>query len=80
MTEAAITTTEKALRWKSRRGWLELDLTLQRFWQLHGGKMSQNELKALADWLAMDDPQLWDFLQQQSNANNQLAIKIVNGE
>lgn len=75
-----VTETEKALRWKSRRGWLELDLTLQNFWQLHSGKISPDDLNTLRDWLTLDDPQLWALLQDESRAKNKLALKIINGD
>ena len=57
-----IASLKKCLRWKSRRGWLELDLLLERFWQRHEDKLSVRELSLLADWLAHDDETLWRLL------------------
>lgn len=73
---------EKLLRWKSRRGWLELDISLQQFWDNYAGRVSVDELTTLKNWLAMDDPQLWALLQEQANlpSPHPLAVKIIKQE
>ena len=48
---------ENKLRWQSRRGTLELDLILDKFWQ-KSGKMPESELRALGELLALDDEKL----------------------
>ena len=50
---------ENELRWQSRRGLLELDTVLDKFWQLRAGALSQNDLQALSELLALDDEELW---------------------
>ncbi len=48
---------ENKLRWQSRRGTLELDLILERFWRrtdLH----TEEHLRALSGLLSLDDEQL----------------------
>ena len=50
------------LRWRSRRGLLELDLVLQRFWAGSGREMGEAEARALARLLAMPDNDLLDLV------------------
>lgn len=52
----------RQLQWQSRRGLLELDLLLSRFWQQHAHTLTPAEWALLTDWLAMDDPDLWLLL------------------
>ncbi|MCH9705827.1 MAG: succinate dehydrogenase assembly factor 2 [Proteobacteria bacterium] len=72
----------KRLRWKSRRGLLELDLLLADFWQQHGEQLSKSEEQLLTQWLAMDDDDLWALLQappiddECGGWSKQLAAKI----
>ena len=49
---------ENALRWQSRRGMLELDLVLDKFWR-HGTGLSDAELRVLSELLALEDGELW---------------------
>ena len=60
--DATAATAPDKLRWKSRRGWLELDLLLAAFWQRHGASLSAEEEAMLAQWLEMDDEHLWALL------------------
>lgn len=50
------------LHWKSRRGWLELDLLLAQFWRTRAATLTPAEATLLAQWLDMDDPHLWQTL------------------
>jgi antitoxin CptB len=50
------------LKWKSRRGLLELDLVFQRFWSGAGMEMSEAEAAALERLLAMPDNDLLDLV------------------
>jgi succinate dehydrogenase flavin-adding protein (antitoxin of CptAB toxin-antitoxin module) len=50
------------LKWKSRRGLLELDLVFARFWKDSGGKMDEGEVAALERLLAMPDNDLLDVV------------------
>jgi len=50
------------LKWKSRRGLLELDLVLERFWKGEGQKMGEGEANALERLLAMPDNDLLDLV------------------
>ena len=50
------------LKWKSRRGLLELDLVFERFWAGAGSAMTQAEAEALERLLAMPDNDLLDLV------------------
>ena len=50
------------LKWKSRRGLLELDLVFARFWSGAGMGMSEAEAAALERLLAMPDNDLLDLV------------------
>jgi succinate dehydrogenase flavin-adding protein (antitoxin of CptAB toxin-antitoxin module) len=50
------------LKWKSRRGLLELDLVFARFWQESGARMTEGEAAALQRLLAMPDNDLLDLV------------------
>jgi len=50
------------LKWRSRRGLLELDLVFERFWSGAGNAMTQAEAAALERLLAMPDNDLLDLV------------------
>ncbi len=50
------------LKWKSRRGLLELDLVFERFWAGEGSAMTPVEAVALERLLAMPDNDLLDLV------------------
>ena len=50
------------LKWKSRRGLLELDIVLERFWKEAGARMSEDDAAALEQLLALADNDLLDLV------------------
>jgi antitoxin CptB len=50
------------LKWRSRRGLLELDLVFERFWKSAGAGMGQAEAEALERLLALPDNDLLDLV------------------
>ena len=52
------------LRWKCRRGLLELDLVLQDFVDRH---LKDEDLDALNDLLELEDNDLWDIVSGRSD-------------
>ena len=52
------TTTLHRLRWKCRRGMLELDEILSRFLDQHYQELSAEEIATFSDLLEMQDPEL----------------------
>ena len=50
------------LKWKCRRGLLELDLVLDRFFQGDGKALSEGDAAALSELLDEADNDLWDLV------------------
>ena len=50
------------LKWKCRRGLLELDLVLERFLRREGRTLSENDAAALSELLEQSDNDLWDLV------------------
>jgi len=50
------------LRWKCRRGLLELDLVLERFLRAEGESLSEDDAAALGELLDQADNDLWDLM------------------
>lgn len=50
------------LRWRCRRGLLELDIVLGRFIESDGAELVQGQLQALDALLDMPDTVLWDMI------------------
>ncbi|MBK8323072.1 MAG: succinate dehydrogenase assembly factor 2 [Betaproteobacteria bacterium] len=66
------------LRWRSRRGLLELDLVLQRFWAPPGPEIDAAQGRALAKLLAMPDNDLLDLVMDRvPNADPALEQMLV---
>jgi antitoxin CptB len=55
------------LKWKCRRGLLELDLVLERFLQRHAWGMSDNDLVLFGELLDYADPELWEVVSGRSD-------------
>ena len=50
------------LKWRSRRGLLELDLVFERYWERVGSEMAKEEAAALERLLALPDNDLLDLV------------------
>ncbi|MGW8269338.1 MAG: FAD assembly factor SdhE [Burkholderiales bacterium] len=50
------------LKWKCRRGLLELDLVLERFLRRAGTTLSESDAAALSELLEQPDNDLWDLV------------------
>jgi succinate dehydrogenase flavin-adding protein (antitoxin of CptAB toxin-antitoxin module) len=55
------------LKWKCRRGLLELDLVLERFVERNAGAMDEGELARLGELLELPDNDLWDIVSGRSD-------------
>jgi antitoxin CptB len=55
------------LKWRSRRGLLELDVVLARFWAECGEELDDSEAGKLAALLAMPDNDLLDLVMGRSS-------------
>ncbi|MHB1299835.1 MAG: FAD assembly factor SdhE [Burkholderiales bacterium] len=51
-----------AIRWRSRRGMLELDIVLAKFLDRHETGLSEDEAKAYLALLEYPDAELWDII------------------
>ena len=58
------TLAQSRLKWKCRRGLLELDLVLNDFVERH---LQEKDLHALNDLLDMEDNDLWDIVSGRSD-------------
>jgi antitoxin CptB len=50
------------IRWRCRRGMLELDIVLQRFVDKHYMQLNKTELKYFDTLLSLPDNDLWDMI------------------
>lgn len=64
------------VRWRCRRGLLELDILLGRFVDAHYATLSEAELQAFEALLDMPDNPLWDMIsgKQDVTHNEQRAL------
>jgi succinate dehydrogenase flavin-adding protein (antitoxin of CptAB toxin-antitoxin module) len=60
---------KKRLQWQLRRGLLELELLLNNFWQQRADELSDSELLAFSQLLALEDDRLWHLLHTNINQN-----------
>jgi antitoxin CptB len=66
------------LKWRSRRGLLELDLVFERFWKGEGARLTEAEAAALERLLAMPDNDLLDLVMGRADARgSELAALVV---
>ncbi len=56
------------LKWRSRRGLLELDLVFERFWAEEGAKLDEKQAAALEKLLALPDNDLLDLVMGKTHA------------
>ena len=65
------------LRWRSRRGLLELDLVFERFWKGEGARLSDTEVAALERLLQLPDNDLLDLVMGRAHAGEgELAAMV----
>ena len=64
------------LKWRSRRGLLELDLVFERFWAKEGATLDDKEAAALEKLLALPDNDLLDLVMGKTPAVAELAGMI----
>jgi antitoxin CptB len=56
------------VRWRSRRGLLELDIVLGRFIETHYAELDETERQAFEEMLDMPDNPLWDMIAGRQEA------------
>ena len=65
------------LRWRSRRGLLEMDLVLTRFMERRLEQLDENELRAYAQLLQESDTILLDYVNGRAEPDIELHQHIV---
>lgn len=65
------------LRWRCRRGMLELDVLLSRFLDQRYSKLSEAQAVALFEALEAEDDELWDWLSGRARPQEQRIADIV---
>ncbi len=66
-----------AIRWRCRRGMLELDQLLQRFVDQRYERMDESSLQSLLDLLALEDDALWAVLTGRDEKNLDSRMKTI---
>ena len=65
------------LKWRSRRGLLELDLVFERYWKSQGASLSQDDARALERLLALPDNDLLDLVMGRAAARDVALRDLV---
>ena len=65
------------LKWRSRRGLLELDLVFERFWAGPGREMDVADAAALERLLALPDNDLLDMVMGRAAAPDATLVRMV---
>ncbi|APV51328.1 hypothetical protein BWI17_17530 [Betaproteobacteria bacterium GR16-43] len=65
------------LKWRSRRGLLELDIVFERYWKLNGGEMAAAEAKVLEALLLLPDNDLLDLVMGRARAKDAASAALV---
>jgi antitoxin CptB len=64
------------LKWRSRRGLLELDIVFERFWLGEGAKLDESQAAALEKLLALPDNDLLDLVMGKASAPGDLGDMV----
>ena len=67
------------VRWRCRRGLLELDIVLQRFVDTYYAKLNKAELRQFETLLDLSDNDLWAMiaLKEAGNMNSQPVLRLL---
>ena len=68
------------VRWRSRRGLLELDIVLGRFIETYYAQLDESERQAFEEMLDMPDNPLWDMIagrQDATQAEQQVLLEKI---
>ena len=75
-----MTDEQNRLRWRCRRGLLELDIVLGRFIEQHYSKLSVEEKNAFVELLIEADNDLWEMISgvnATSTAHNEHVLSLL---
>ena len=65
------------VRWRCRRGMLELDIVLMRFVDAHYAKLSHLERETFEEFLDMADNPLWDLISGKTDAASEEGAALA---
>lgn len=65
------------LRWRCRRGMLELDLPLARFLETHYHALTEAEKTAFSCLLDYSDPDLWELVRDGRQTGDEAQDRVV---
>ena len=65
------------VRWRSRRGLLELDIVLGRFIESYYLQLNESEQQAFEELLDMPDNPLWDMIAGRQSATQEDQILLL---
>ena len=64
------------VRWRSRRGLLELDIVLERFIEKEYAQLDESGQRAFEELLDMPDNPLWDMIAGRAERGVQQATRV----
>ncbi len=62
---------QERLRWRCRRGLLELDIILQRFLDKYYAQLDETQLKTFETLLSLPDNELWDIISSKKETESE---------
>ena len=65
------------LKWRSRRGLLELDLVFTRFWEKNAMLLNDRDMQMLDRLLQMPDNDIWDMVTARQPCEDAAICEIV---
>ena len=65
------------LKWRSKRGLLELDLVFERFWKGEGTRLTEGEAAALEKLLLLPDNDLLDLVMGRAHVREGDLVALV---
>ncbi|MHB8354179.1 MAG: FAD assembly factor SdhE [Burkholderiales bacterium] len=72
-----LTREQERLRWRSRRGLLEMDLILQRFLDQHLARLSEAEIRAYDALLQLPDNDFLDLAMGRKNLDDAELLPVL---
>lgn len=68
---------QQRLRWRSRRGLLEMDLILQRFLDCHLATLSAEDTRAYDTLLNLPDNDFLDLVMERTSSQDPLLVPVL---
>lgn len=68
----------RRVRWRCRRGLMELEIILDRFLSEHYAKLSAAEHAVFNELLTYQDADLWSLVSAETDEPGEIKIRLVN--